>query len=106
MSVRVNKSEKFVEVVIENNSLEKEVATELRDTVLALLEEGHSNFELNFAKTEYADSSGIGKLLFLQKKLESANKKLKISKISPRFYEFLDSLTITKVIETASPSVK
>jgi anti-sigma B factor antagonist len=76
---------------------------DLKDTAVKLINEGVKNISLDLSKAEYIDSSGVGKLLYINKKLEKLNGKLTISKINSTLYFFLESLALTKVIDIKLP---
>lgn len=88
MSLNIQLKDKILEVNIEgeinlynvadyrneiNESLEKELSVE--------------TIELNLGKVPYIDSSGIGFLVQLQRKLKNQNKLLRLSKIQNEVFE-------------------
>jgi anti-anti-sigma factor len=80
------------------------VAKELKQTAMELIEAGFINLSLDLRRTDYVDSSGVGKILFLQKKLTKLEGSFRITRISGQLYSFLDSLAITKVMDIAAPN--
>lgn len=86
-------------VHVNNVSLAGETAGELKDVVLDIIDRGERHIALDLGKTEYIDSSGVGKLLFLNKRLEKDEGSFSICNISDMLFDFLDSLAITKVIQ-------
>lgn len=52
---------------------------ELKDLVLHALEGGARNFAVDFAKTSYIDSSGLGVLVSLSKKIREAGGDLRLA---------------------------
>lgn len=99
MGLEVSKNGNSVLIKVSESSLSGDVAVKLKSTVVESIEDGSIFVDLDLAETNYIDSSGIGKLLFINKKLGGMGGSLKISKISTTLYDFLDSLTITKVIK-------
>ena len=90
-------------LTVEDKSLSRETAAELKEKALSAIESGSRNIVLDLSLPRYIDSSGIGKILFLSKKLQTLQGELTIPKINPTLYEFLDSLAISKVIEITAP---
>ena len=52
---------------------------ELKDKVLKALETGESKFVLDFSSTEYIDSSGLGVLVSVSKKIREAGGELRLA---------------------------
>ena len=103
MAISVKESQGRVLIEVDDLSLAKEKATELKTLALEAIKNGVRFLDIDLSRTEYIDSSGIGKLLFLNKKLKGTGGHLIIPRISPKLYEFLDSLAITRVIEITAP---
>lgn len=55
---------------------------DLKDKVLARLEEGARNFVIDFARTGYIDSSGLGVLVSISKKIREAGGELRLASLS------------------------
>ena len=55
---------------------------ELKDLVLARLEEGARNFVIDFAGTGYIDSSGLGVLVSVSKKIREARGELRLASLN------------------------
>ena len=84
---------------IENSRFDKNEAASLSDRVSTLLEQGVKNFDFDLSKSDFIDSAGVGKLLFLNKKITLQRGSLTISSIHPALYRLLDSLGITEVMK-------
>ncbi len=84
-------------------SLNGDEAAELKRNAVELIQSGVRRISLNLYACKYMDSSGIGKLLFLNKKLQQLEGEFKIIKINQTLYDFLESLAITKVVDVAMP---
>jgi len=97
-----NGDEALIEIT--SNSLAGDDATELKTKTTDFIDAGVSKIRLDLSKPEYIDSSGIGKLLYISKKIEKINGEFSIIKINSTLYDFLESLAITKVINIAKPS--
>ncbi|MBB6480186.1 STAS domain-containing protein [Spirochaeta isovalerica] len=103
MSIRENRTGDTVELVVDSLSLAGDEATALKEKAVELIDSGQIKLSLNLTKPEYIDSSGIGKLLFMNKKIEKLGGDFRISAINSTLYDFLESLAITKVMDIASP---
>lgn len=103
MSIRKNVKGDAVELSVESLSLAGDEASDLKTITVELLDSGVKKIFLDLNKPEYIDSSGIGKLLFMNKKLEKLGGEFKIIAINKTLYDFLESLAITKVMEIAKP---
>lgn len=55
---------------------------DLKDKVLAQLEAGARNFVIDFARTGYIDSSGLGVLVSVSKKIREAGGELRLACLS------------------------
>jgi len=84
---------------VKASSLLKDEAAELKEVAQELIQQGVKDLSVDLSNTQYIDSSGIGKILFLNKKLSAVGGVFSIHAISGKLYEFFDSLAITKVME-------
>jgi anti-sigma B factor antagonist len=103
MGIIVKKEETYTIISVEDSSLSGELSAEFKRKAVGVLDSGEVNISLDLGKTDFIDSSGVGKLLFLNKKIEKIEGKFSIIKISRTLYEFLDSLAITRVIKISDP---
>jgi len=103
MSIIVEQNSEGTTLIVDNFSLAGDMAAELKVSALEVLKSGTVNIFLDLGKPEFIDSSGIGKLLFLSKKIKQLEGRFSIVKINSVLYDFLDSLAITKVMEIAKP---
>ena len=103
MSIIDSRTGDEVLITVNCSSLAGDEATELKVKTVSLIESGVSKIQLDLAQPEYIDSSGIGKLLFMNKKMEKIGGEFSIIKINATLYEFLESLAITKVMNIAQP---
>lgn len=104
MSLTITKINSTFKIIVTELKFGKEIGIELKDTVLLHIDEPFELFELDLSATEYIDSAGIGKLLFLRKILENHQKSIAISKISIRLFDFLDSLNIPSILPITPPT--
>ncbi len=75
-------------------------STELKETLLSIYNEGYDTIIVDFEKVYGIDSSGLGKLLLIQKKLSERNGKLKIINVSSDYVKKMFSMIhLNKVIE-------
>lgn len=103
MSVDVTERNGRTLVMVNSFSLSKEVASELKEAALEQINKGNIHFDVDLSRTEYIDSSGIGKLLFLNKKLMNLGGDLAVTNISGKLYEFMESLALHRVMNITSP---
>ncbi len=103
MSIITEKKGDCTILTVNSQSLAGESASELKAIAVELIDSGVKNIALDLINPEYIDSSGIGKLLFMNKKLANINGKFSIMKINKTLYTFLESLAITKVMTVADP---
>jgi anti-sigma B factor antagonist len=104
MSIIDSRNGDEVLITVNSQSLAGDEAAELKAKTVSLIESGVIRINLDLTKPEYIDSSGIGKLLFMNKKIEKMNGEFSIIKINSTLYDFLESLAITKVMKIAEPS--
>ena len=103
MAIEIRKERNHTIITPDFLSLSGENAQDFKIKIASIIDEGEKSIQIELDKTNYIDSSGVGKLLFLNKKLEKLNGTFEISKISEELYVFLESLAITKVIKIAKP---
>ncbi len=103
MNIKVTKAGDKAELFVDSVSLAGDVAKDLKQTAMELMDSGIINLSLDLGRTDYVDSSGVGKILFLQKKLAKLDGSFRISRITAQLYSFLESLAITKVMDIADP---
>lgn len=104
MSISSEKKDGIVQISYNDKAFSRDSAHRLKELVLEYIDNGEKDFVLHFVNTDFTDSSGIGKLLFLHKKISAIPGTLKIETITEKFYNFLESLTINKVIDIKKPS--
>ena len=57
--------------------------TELKDWVLDALDKGEKKFLIDFSQTGFVDSSGLGVIVTLRKKISERGGELRLSNLSP-----------------------
>jgi anti-anti-sigma factor len=65
-----------ITICIENERIDITNSQELKEKVKSLIEEGVQNINIDFSQVKMIDSSGIGKLLFIQKRLKEVEGRL------------------------------
>ena len=100
---RIDKGNGVITLRVDADALVKDEAMLLKNTASEVIESGIYNIKLDLRRPKFIDSSGIGKLLFLNKKLENKHGTFEINEINTNLYNFLDSLAITKVMTIADP---
>lgn len=99
MDIKTEKIKDELHLTFSKISFEGPSAQEFRDHAISYIENGERNFVLHFPETTLIDSSGIGKLLFLRRKLFELEGSIRLEDVTDDLYNLLDELTITKVIE-------
>lgn len=99
MGIIINKESDYTLITILENSLVGATVDELKIEAVKIIESGEKKIQLNLAKTNYIDSSGIGKLLFINKKLVSNGGYMEIINISHTLLDFFETLAIDKIIK-------
>ncbi len=82
---------------------------ELKDKVLKALEAGESKFVLDFLSTEYIDSSGLGVLVSVSKKIREAGGELRLAGLNEdlrMLFELTKLDTLFKICGTSDEAVQ
>ena len=82
---------------------------ELKDKVLKALEDGESKVVLDFLSTEYIDSSGLGVLVSVSKKIREAGGELRLAGLNEdlrMLFELTKLDTLFKICNTADEAVQ
>ncbi len=98
MSIEISKDDNGTIITIKESSLVGITVDQLKVEAMKIIESGEKKIVLNLAKTNYIDSAGIGKILFINKKLLSNGGVLEINKITPTLLDFFETLAIDKII--------
>ena len=82
---------------------------ELKDKVLKALEAGESKFVLDCLSTEYIDSSGLGVLVSVSKKIREAGGELRLAGLNEdlrMLFELTKLDTLFKICDTSDEAVQ
>ncbi len=82
---------------------------ELKDKVLKALEDGESKVVLDFLSTEYIDSSGLGVLVSVSKKIREAGGELRLAGLNEdlrMLFELTKLDTLFKICDTSDEAVQ
>jgi len=90
-------------ITLRTESLSSEIARELKKIALREIKKGRRKLLLDLSQTQSIDHGGIGKLLFLNKKMEILKGRFAISQINEHLYRSLESLGIPEVIPIPRP---
>lgn len=99
MSIEVIKESDCTHINVSENSLVGNIVDDLKIQAVNIIESGEKKIILNLWKTNYIDSSGIGKLLFINKKIITNGGNMEIINITPMLLNFLQTLAIDKIIK-------
>jgi len=72
----------------------------LEEDFQTLIEEGEGTVTLNLQKVDFIDSSGIGSIVFLFKRLKAKNRELVLSGVNGQPARLIQSLRVDKTITT------
>ena len=98
MSIEISTDSNGTLITIKESSLVGITVDQLKGEAMKIIESGEKKIILNLAKTNYIDSAGIGKILFINKKMLSNGGVLEINKITPTLLDFFETLAIDKII--------
>ncbi len=87
----------ILSIVIEGD-IEMTTLKKLKNELLELVDTTELNVEIDFAKVDYIDSSGIGVLLTAHKRLKARNKSLKLINLTSRLSRILELSSLNELI--------
>ncbi|MBB1303019.1 STAS domain-containing protein [Pseudoalteromonas sp. SR44-5] len=85
-------------VVVLPNDFSGFAVDELKDQFEQLVEQGTHFVILDFTKTEFIDSSGIGAIVFLYKRIEKQSNKLSLLNVTGQPFKLMNLLRVDKTI--------
>lgn len=98
MSMTIKELTESVLITITETSLSGPIVDELKIEAIKFLDRGFNKITLDLSNTNYIDSSGIGKLLFINKKLSNSGGTMEIVNITPTLLDFFETLALNKII--------
>jgi len=98
MSFNVTKEGQTLRVFMED-SLIVSNRQELRDTVLEQLDRGERNFLLDLTKTRYIDSSGLGVLISLSKRIRDQRGTLRLTNLNADLVQLFALTKLDKLFQ-------
>ncbi|SHH02498.1 STAS domain-containing protein [Tepidibacter thalassicus] len=87
-----------VSILIPENFAVEE-ASEFRQRVNDLMNEGKKNFTLNFRNCTFIDSTGLGVLVGIYKKCKEVNGRLTLHSMNPNVMKVFELTRLDKVFE-------
>ena len=98
--MKVEKKEDGNVIIIPEGKIDITNSSDLKETLLSVYNEGYNLITMDFEKVYGIDSSGLGKLLLIQKKLSERSGKLKIINVTSDYVKKMFSMIhLNKVIE-------
>jgi anti-sigma B factor antagonist len=70
---------------------------ELKNKIFGLIEEKNQDITINGEYLEYIDSTGLGVLMGIYKKLQEKNLNIKVINLKPNIYKLFDITGLNKV---------
>lgn len=99
MSLKINysvNSENFLEIK-PVGEVDIYTSPELKNKINELIEEKNKNIIINGEQLEYIDSTGLGVLMSIYKKLQDKNLNIKVVNLKPNIYKLFDITGLNKV---------
>lgn len=72
---------------------------EFKNKLISLIESDNINILIDGEKLEYIDSTGLGVLMGIYKKVQESNLKIKIKNLKPNIYKLFDITGLNKVFD-------
>jgi anti-sigma B factor antagonist len=72
-------------------------SSELKNKINELIEEKNKNIIINGEQLDYIDSTGLGVLMSIYKKLQDKNLNIKVVNLKPNIYKLFDITGLNKV---------
>ena len=92
-----NKSSEL-KIITVQGELDAEVAVEVKDQFEDIAQDGTDNVVMDLTETEFLDSSGIGAIVFLFKRLNAQGRSLHLHGLTGQPKELIEMLRIDKAI--------
>ena len=99
MKCFIEESKDSIILKIEENRIDTQNAEEFGKILNELDLKGYKTVEIDLSEVKSMNTSGIGKLLFFNKKISKEGKTLKISAISEELKEVFKLLRIDKIFD-------
>jgi anti-sigma B factor antagonist len=84
---------------LEEERLDTAVAADLKAHLLVLIDQGAKNFLIDLVKVEYADSSGLGAILFGVRQTRPLGGQVKLVNLQPRVLSLIKIARLENVLE-------
>lgn len=87
-------------VAVPESKIDITNSQEVKEELLGLIKEGYTEITIDFTKVDNVDSSGLGKLLLLHKRLKEEDGKLRIINVTSDYVRKMFSMIhLNKVLE-------
>ncbi len=93
----INKENNLVTITL-NRAFDASVAAEIRSELDSLTQQVDSDFLIDMSKSQFIDSSGVGAIVFLYKRLCCAGQKLRLNGVQSQPLELFKLLKIDEII--------
>jgi anti-sigma B factor antagonist len=84
---------------LQDSRLDNTLAADLKAHLLVMIEQGEKNILIDLAKVDYADSSGLGAILFGIRQARPVSGKIKLVNLKPRVLSLIKIAKLDNVIE-------
>ena len=99
MSISLDE-DKHYQIVRVEGDFDSAVATKAREVFVSLLDRVDKNIKVDMSKVTFIDSSGIGALVFLYKRLRANGYEMILDGLQQQPYEIIQLLRMDQIIET------
>lgn len=72
---------------------------EFKNKLIDLIDKNNVNIIINGEELEYIDSTGLGVLMSIYKKMQENNLKIKIKNLKPNIYKLFDITGLNKIFD-------
>jgi anti-sigma B factor antagonist len=84
---------------LEDKRLDSSIAADLKAHLLVMIDQGAKSFLIDLKNVEYADSSGLGAILFGIRQMRPVSGQVKLVNLQPRVLSLIKIAKLDNVIE-------
>jgi anti-anti-sigma factor len=99
MNIQTQKHNNKLVITPEVNRLDISNAKEFKNLITSVIEEGEKNLVLDLSQVEFMDSTALGVIASLFKKLKEVNGELELCSLSPLVNELFDITRLNTIIK-------
>jgi anti-sigma B factor antagonist len=99
MNLKTTEKNNVTILRLEDERLDSAIAADLKAHLLVMIDQGHKDFLIDLKKVDYADSSGLGAILFGIRQTRPINGKIKLVNLKSRVLSLIKIAKLDNVIE-------